>query len=445
MQRLDAGPAAEVLRAPQPSARWATALLLVVGVACVAVPVVFTTRIQAVFVVPKLVVLWGLLAACLCLAALQALFAPQPPRLRPVWVVDAAVVSFAGLTVLAWIFSSDGEQSLYGERLQHQGLLTTLLYVAWFYVARVAVTDVGDLRRLLAFAAAGGALVAGYALVQKAGLDPVWEGFLPGGRVFSSIGQSNALAAYLVLVLPLAASFVFDARPVVRAASLVVSSAVLLAFVFAQSRGGYLGLVTAGVVLALGWSHAFRVRRRVVAGAAVGAVLAVAVATIAAAGQAGRVGTISDASARFHLDAWRVAVEITKDHPALGTGPETFPDVLPQYSHDVLPAERASELDAFRVESPHNVYLGIAAGSGLPALIAYLAAIGAFVVLALRTLRVAPREVGIVIVGVLAGVAGHLVTDFFMSPEVTSSWLAWILVGAALAVMTNELRNANGA
>ena len=163
------------------------------------------------------------------------------PQAATVWVVDAAVVSFLGLTTLAWIFSTDGEQSLYGERLQHQGLLTTLLYVAWFYVVRIAISDVGDLRLLLAFVAAGGALIAGYALVQKAGLDPVWEGFLPGGRVFSSIGQSNALAAYLVLVLPLAASFAFDARPVVRVVALVVSSAVLLAFVFTQSRGGTSG------------------------------------------------------------------------------------------------------------------------------------------------------------------------------------------------------------
>jgi O-antigen ligase len=413
-----------------------TALFVVLAVACVAVPAVFTTRIQAVFVVPKLGVLWGLLAVCICLAAFQALFAPQPPRLRPVWAVDAAVALFVGLTTLAWIFSSDGEQSLYGERLQHQGLLTTLLYVAWFYVARVAISDVGDLRRLLAFIAGGGAIIGGYALVQKAGLDPVWEGFLPGGRVFSSIGQSNALAAYLVLVLPLAVSFAFDARLVVKVISLVVSSAVLLAFVFTQSRGGYVGLLTAGIVVAVGWRDELRLRKTLVAFAAVAVMT---VAALAAGGQFGRLVSASDASTQFHLDAWRVAAEIAKDHPVLGTGPETFPDVLPRYSHDVLPAERASELDAFRVESPHNVYLGIAAGSGLPALIAYLVAIAGFVMVALRMLRVATREVRLVVVAVLGAVAGHLLADAFMSPEVTSTWLAWILLGGSLGMILCEM------
>ena len=161
-------------------------------------------------------------------------------------------------------------------------------------------------------------------------------------------------------------------------------------------------------------------------------IVVIAGATLAAGGQLGRVASARDASTRFHLDAWRVAAEIAKDHPVLGTGPETFPDVFPRYAHDVLPAERASELDAFRVESPHNVYLGIAAGSGLPALIAYLVAIGGFVVLTLRTLRIATRDVKIAVVAVLGGVAGHLATDAFVSPEITSTWLTWILLGGSL-------------
>ena len=161
-------------------------------------------------------------------------------------------------------------------------------------------------------------------------------------------------------------------------------------------------------------------------------VMVVTLGTLATGGQLGRIASARDASTQFHLDAWRVAAEVAKDHPVLGTGPETFPDILPRYADDVLPAKRASELDAFRVESPHNVYLGIAAGSGLPALIAYLVAIGAFVVVAVRALRVATGEVRIAVVAVLGAVAGHLATDAFMSPEVTSTWLAWILLGGTL-------------
>ena len=408
-------------------------LCVVLAFACIVVPVAFSTRTQAVFVVPKLGVLWGLLAVCLGIAAFQAVARARLPSIRPVWVVDAAVLAFLGLTTLAWIFSTDGTQSLYGERLQHQGLLTTLLYVAWFYVARATISSFGDLRFLLAAATVGGGLVAGYALVQKAGLDPVWHGFLPGGNVFSSIGQANALAAYLVLVLPLAASFAFDPRRLVWFTSLVVTAALFLAFVFAQSRGGYLGLVTAALVVAVGWSGDLRLKRRSAMWA--GAIVAT-VAALAVVGEVGRLGAITDTSARFHYDAWRVAAEIVEDHPLLGTGPETFPDVFPRYSHDVLPPERAAALDAFRVESPHNVYVGIAAGSGLPALIAYVVAVAGIVAIIVRVLRAAAREVRIVLVAVLGGIAGHLVTDAFMSPEVTSTWLAWVLLGGSLGAVS---------
>src|SRR5262245_3339296 len=193
----------------RPPPRGSAALSLVLAVACVVVPAVFATRVQAVFVVPKLAVLWGLLAVALGVVALQSLSGRPRPSLRLIPIVDGAVLSFVVLTTLASVFSTDGAQSLYGERLQHQGLLTTLLYVAWFYVARTAIATTDALRSLLAAAVAGAALVAAYAVVQKAGLDPVWRGFLPGGRVFSSIGQANTLAAYLVLVVPLAASFAF--------------------------------------------------------------------------------------------------------------------------------------------------------------------------------------------------------------------------------------------
>ena len=102
MERREAGSAAERgTGAARRPARRPTALFAVIAVACVAVPAVFTTRVQAVFVVPKLGLLWGLLAVCIGIAAFQTLFLARPFGLRPVWVVDAAVVSFMGLTTLA--------------------------------------------------------------------------------------------------------------------------------------------------------------------------------------------------------------------------------------------------------------------------------------------------------------------------------------------------------
>ena len=146
-------------------------------------------------------------------------------------------------------------------------------------------------------------------------------------------------------------------------------------------------------------------------------------------------GSGADASPRFHLDAWHVAVRIAADHPVLGTGQETFPDVFPRYSHAVLPPDRAAALDVYRVESPHNVYLAIAAGAGFPALLAYLGVVAAFVVAVARAARRASdRWLSCAFVAILAAVAGHLVTDAFMTADVTGTWLFWVLMGAGLGV-----------
>ena len=190
---------------------WSWAPAGVVLASCVVVPCIFWTRIEAVFVVPKLAALWAALAIGLVLVALGVVATGRLPReARWVPLVDIPVAAFVAVSIAAWAFSTDREQSLYGERLQHQGLLTLLLYVGFFCLVRLSITDERRLRLFVWAVACGATLVAGYAIVQKAGLDPIWDGYLPGGRVFSSIGQANALGAYLVLCDP---SFRFRSSP----------------------------------------------------------------------------------------------------------------------------------------------------------------------------------------------------------------------------------------
>ena len=404
-------------------------------VSCVVVPCVFSTRVDAVFAIPKLVALWAALALVLALVAAGVVASGRLPELRGVVVgVDVAVAIFVLLNLAAWAFSSDRSQSLYGERLQYQGLLSVLLYAGFYAAGRSALTSERRVWLLAAAATAGGALVAAYAIAQRAGLDPIWEGFLPGGRVFSSIGQSNALAAYLVLVLPLAGALAVAFGRRVRIAASVAVALIATAFVLTLSRGGFLGFLAAAAVLAVGARRRLRARPRLVALVAASALVAGIAAVVLVDPLRARV-EVAGESFRFHVDAWHVAARIAAEHPALGTGQETFPDQFPRWSHEVLPPDRAAALDRFRVESPHNVYLAIAAGAGLPALAAYLAAVAGCVATLVAAIRRRPPASAVLPLALLAAIVGHVVTDAFMTAEVTSTWLFWLLLAAAVTAL----------
>jgi len=438
-------PAEDLPRDP----RWLSVLAGGVLVSCVVVPCLFTTRLAAVFVLPKLAALWTVLTLSLVVIAGGVIFSRTSPRealrLLP---VDIAVALFLVLNVAAWSFSTDRRQSLYGERLQYQGLFAVLLMVGFFYVARLSLTDGRRLRLLASAITIGATLVACYALVQRTGLDPIWGGYLPMGRVFSSIGQPNALAAYLVLAVPIGASLLIAGK-LVRGAISLALAAMILALALTLSRAGYLGFLVMLPILALGLRDPLRTSpKRLALGFA--AMLCAALAIVAlvqpartAMADSWRRATSStdvggDSSLRFHLDAWNVAARIAADNPILGTGQETFPDIFPRYSHVVLPPDRAAALDAYRVESPHNVYLAIAAGAGFPALLAYLGIVAGFVAaVASAARRASTRGLRLALVAMLAASAGHLVTDAFMTADVTSTWLFWVLMGAGLGVASS--------
>src|SRR4051812_30035949 len=104
---------------------WRRAAAAVLLSGCVVVPCLFTTTMSDVFYLPKLVALWVLLAAVLWLVAVSNLMEQTRSQFRWIGIVDVPVLAFVLLNLVALALSTDQHQSLFGERLQHQGVLTT--------------------------------------------------------------------------------------------------------------------------------------------------------------------------------------------------------------------------------------------------------------------------------------------------------------------------------
>jgi O-antigen ligase len=101
----------------------------------------------------------------------------------------------------------------------------------------------------------------------------------------------------------------------------------------------------------------------------------------------------------------------------------------------VLPQDRATFIRRFRIESPHNEFIGIAAGSGIPALVAYLVFLATVAVTCVRHLRRDLAGFDWIARTVLGALAVHTVSTFFMTPETSTSLVFWVLIGSGLVAM----------
>ena len=396
------------------------------------------------FAWPKLMTLSMVVVVGLLLAV------PIATDLRVVVAVDAPLVLFLILSVAATSRSVDPWTSIFGQFPEYQGLVATGVYFAGFLLAR-SLFSRALVDRWMIVVGATGAAVAAYALLQAAGLDPIWSS-LAKGRTFSTIGQPNSLAAVLVVTSAITASLALNRRHVRWLIALAVQVAAVLTTL---SRGGYLGLLVAGFVLLFATRSSRRVaggRRLAVAALTVGTLAALAfVAVPPLRQQVGdavtRVQSIVDSgnqSIRQRVALWEVALSATADQPLLGTGPDTFPSAFERYAPRVLDDDELRLFSAVRPESPHNVLLGIAAGSGIPAAACYAAMLGTVLGVAAIRYRRADLRLRVVIAGLAAAAGGHVVTDMFMTAEVVSSWLFWVTLGALMAVSINDDRSADG-
>lgn len=425
----------------------------VVLIGCVLIPLTVARGVSDPWVLPRLALSWVLLVICTAsIGVVLALRATRIWYIRPCWSVDVPFGVTATLVVTSTMLSVDVHRSLVGDRGHYQGALTFLLYGASFLIARACLDEPESLRRLWTAIIAGSIPVAFYAVGQRLGFDPVWGNDITSDRVFATFGQPNALAAYLALCVPLSIGLTLDPAARYRALAIVAGVSSTIALLMTGSRGGLLGLVGGTVVLALTTIRHRRTgarpdERRVAAAVTVGVVTLGLVALAWSGGTATERDWIAparddgEASTDAHRDVWRVAAAIAMTDPLFGTGPDTFPDIFPTASHRVLTAERFDYLDQFRVESPHNLFLATAAGSGLPAMVGLAAFFAGSARMLLHVDRQRRGGDGTGCPPLRAAVGSltaFLIAHQFMSTDLSSSWLIMLILGSGVGYASRD-------
>ena len=324
------------------------------------------------------------------------------------------LVFFAVIVVVA-VFHGTGFQYAIS---RYVGFLVFLPFVV------VAVRTETDLRRVLQ------AMVLAYVLVFPYGVRQMLR---YGERLGTGLYEENYLATILVLLIPLAFVFGAQARDPRGRALWTGCGLLLVVMVFlTSSRGGFLGLLTAGMVY---------VYRRHGLGRAVVVMLLLLASVLVLPTDVGTrtLATIFqdsdtlpaglETSNRAHVALFWAALRMIVENPLTGVGPLNFKSLSTSYTG----------LDIANIA--HNSFLEIAAEFGLPALAVFLLLLKATFSTLGRAIRSGPSPQARALAGwadgLRSGLIGFLVSGFFISAQYEKVlWLAvflTIVLGALAA------------
>ncbi|MDX6693390.1 MAG: hypothetical protein QOF02_993 [Blastocatellia bacterium] len=241
------------------------------------------------------------------------------------------------------------------------------------------------------------------------------------GMISNLFDNPNDLALHLVTMIPIAAGLFFMSRgphkKIFYGAGVILMT---VATIFTFSRGGFLALIVA--VLVLAWKLGRRSRMSVIAA---GLFLVVAFFAFAPGSYSGRMASILDndldtsGSATSRQNLLLRSILVTARHPLLGIGMNNF--------HIVSIHEQVS----------HNAYTEVGAEMGVPAMIVYIL----FILASLKRMREIEREtferrrnqrVFYLAVGLQASLISYMVSSFFAS--VAYQWYVYYLVGYAFCL-----------
>ncbi len=303
-----------------------------------------------------------------------------------------SILAVLATQTLATIFSINPYTSFWGYYSRfHQGLLTTICYTI-IYFAAVKWLDKKSTHKIIKISIGTAFLVSMYAITERFGIDKsLWVQDVVN-RPFSTLGQPNWLAAYVIPNYFLALYISHKNLRKVNDSLLhyVVPAVLLAALYLSKSRSGLLGFALAYVAyIALlirnfSWES---MRAYIIHHTLLIVIVPIVTGTVATpslfalikkdltppppAVVAGNTALEEGGteSGTIRKIVWTGALKLIEEHPILGTGPETF--AYTYYWVRPLSHNMTSEWD-FLYNKAHNEYLNIAAGAGLVGLAAYL-------------------------------------------------------------------------
>ena len=380
--------------------------------------------------------------------------------------LDIPLLIFIGSQLISTVFSIDPLTSWFGYYSRFNGGFLSTLSYSFLYWAFVSNLDRKSALRTLYIVLSSAVIVSIYGILEHFGIDKnIWVQDVQN-RVFSTLGQPNWLAAFLVALMPIAWSCsISNQFPNSKSKNIksvfwfLVSMVLFITLLFTKSRSGLLGFITAdlifwGYVLSpftntpgvnpwvsedvslrrdsapdeawekiprpLGWGASFKYKKRfllqtiilnslfIIFVLVVGSPITNHQSPVTSQGPALETGGTESGTIRKIV--WKGALQVWLHYPIIGSGVETF--AYSYYKYRPVEHNLVSEWD-FIYNKAHNEFLNTAANSGTVGLLSYLFLIGASFYLFIKKLELPITNYQFTIIALLSGYAGLSVTNFF--------------------------------
>ena len=352
--------------------------------------------------------------ACVVVAIVRLAQHSGPPRF--LWSWQAGLFLFLYALVLLSYFSKAKTVQAW----EMGPLAGWTSYVLLFFITLVLVDTLPRLQWVLMVLVGSLAFASLYVIRQ-------WQQFrqvIPEFRTWGGVsGDPNYFSASALIGVALAFSLLSQRRPRWgRWFLLGCLTITLAALTIAASRGGFVGLVGAFVVIAWRSRHRFLM---FVLGTAVLALL-FTIAPVAPVERLIHPTPGDDAAAQNRKIAWQAGLRMIESAPWFGIGVGNYRASMEQF-----------ETEDIKIESvAHNTYIEIGAELGLPALGIFLA----ILILGYRSLERTRRRaheweqpfLEHVAVGLQAALVGYAISMFFLSEEYQRH--LWFLLSLSLCL-----------
>lgn len=362
--------------------------------------------------------------------------------------LDLPIIAFMIANIISAFFSIDRNMSVFGYYSRFNGGILSLISYSLLYFAFTSNLNKKETIIILKTIVASTILVLIYAILQKAGIDKnIWVQDVQA-RVFSTFGQPNWLAAFLVLTFPIVIAISFRESKK-QNYYLALSLVYFIVILFTKSRSGIIGFIFADTLfwlkLTLSDKKTLKTKPLVIYHFLILAIVAVFGTpwTPSISSLLAKKGVVQETKNTTSLETggtesgeirkivWKGAIQIWKDHPVFGTGPETF--ALSYFKYKPKEHNLTSEWD-FVYNKAHNEYLNYLANTGTVGFLSYLVLIIASLYLMLPR----KKEDNYLKTALASGYVGFLITNFFGFSVVATNLLMFLFPAFAITLNKEE-------